>query len=486
MFNELKSAAQKTSIYSLGNLLPKLVGFVLLPLYTDKLSTAEYGVLAILQATMQVLIGIFSFNLHTAMLRWLAQEKDRLTQRSIVFTTFVSTLFIVLSLQLLLIPFTEKFSIYFFEKSEFTNYFVLLFISSGIGILYNVPLNIIRFHEKPTFYITITSIKFTFILVLNIYFVAFRQMGVEGIILSELLGGLLLIILASRFTFSNMSPKFNFPILKKMFSYGFPLIFSTTFSLALTLGDRYLIKFLLNESSVGVYSLGHRVASVINVFLIQSFQLGYLPIAFKKLDDSNAKRFYSKVLTYFTLTLVFAALLFSMFGKNIIEIMSSNSDYWIAYTVVPLISLAFVFKGMQYVFSLAFHFTKKTSYNAYVVIATSLLNVSLNFWLIPELGYIGAAYAMAISMFVMMLLSYIYAQKLYKINYELKRITLLLIVGLLIYAVSTIQFEFSNSFQILIQFLLLTLFPSLLFLLRFFDEAENRESKRRVVKVEKF
>ena len=142
MFDELKKTATQTSIYSLGNLLPKLIGFVLLPLYTDYLTTAEYGILAILQATSLVLIGIFGFNLHTAMLRWLAQEKDEKGQKTIVFTSLISTLSIVAILLMLLLPFCRDFSIIFFDKPDFSNFFLYLFLSSGFGILNNIPLNL--------------------------------------------------------------------------------------------------------------------------------------------------------------------------------------------------------------------------------------------------------------------------------------------------------------------------------------------------------
>jgi O-antigen/teichoic acid export membrane protein len=477
MFDELKNTAKQTSIYSLGNLLPKLVGFLLLPLYTDHLTTAQYGILAILQATGFVLIGIFSFNLHTAMLRWLAQDKDEVSQKSIVFTTLISTVLIVGMLQAILLPFSSQFSNVFFDNDTFSDYFVILFLSSGFGILNNIPLSLIRFKEKPVYYIVLTTIKFSVILLLNIYFIAILNMGVEGIILSELIGNILLMIVASRFIVSNMQLKFNFPVLKEMFGYGFPLIFSTTFSLALTLGDRYIIKILLDDSSVGVYSLGHKIASIINVFIIQSFQLGFLPIAFKKFGEPNANRFYSKILTYFVFLLVLSAICLSFFGKELIRFMSDNASYWDAYSIIPVISLAFVFKGIQYVVSLGFHYTKKTSYNAYIVMVTSIVNVSLNFLLIPVLGYFGAGLSMLGSLILMVVLTYIYSQRLYKINYEIYKIAILIIVGLALYIVSLILPDINTVVNIIIKTVLIIIFPVILYVAKFYEPAELEKIK---------
>lgn len=485
MFNELKNTAKQTSIYSLGNLLPKLVGFLLLPLYTDNLTTAEYGILAILQATGFVLIGVFSFNLHTAMLRWLAQDEDDNKQRSIVFTSLTSTLIITFILELLLLPFCNQFSILFFNKIDFSNFFLLLFLSSGFGILNNIPLNLIRHKEKPSYYITLTTVKFTIILLLNIYFVAFLKTGVEGILLSELIGNVFLMIVSARFIAVNSNLNFDTAVFKEMFSYGFPLIFSTTFSLALTLGDRYIIKIILDDSSVGLYSLGHKIASVINVFVIQSFQLGFLPIAFKKFGQPNANRFYSKVLTYFVFLLVVAGLFISMFGEDLIRLMADKESYWPAYTVIPIISLAFVFKGIQYVVSLSFHYKKKTFYNAYVVMVTSVINVILNFLLIPAFGYFGAGLSMLASLMLMVVITYYYSQKLYRIPYENIKIALLIGLGTAIYLISTFVADSSFFITILLKLFLIVLFPVLLYFLKFYETSEIEKLKSFFTKTDK-
>lgn len=58
-------------------------------------------------------------------------------------------------------------------------------------------------------------------------------------------------------------------------AYGFPLIFSALSTLLFTMGDRYFITYFLSYSALGIYSLGYKLASVLNVFIIQSFQLGF-------------------------------------------------------------------------------------------------------------------------------------------------------------------------------------------------------------------
>lgn len=472
MFNELKNTVKQTSIYSLGNLSTKLVGFFLLPLYTGYLTTGEYGILAILQAIGQILIGVFGFNLPTAMMRWYSSEKDNLSQRSIVFTTFISTLIISVLLSFILIPFSEEFSSAFFNDHSFSNYFVILFLSVSAGIINNVPLNLIRLKEKSVFYIILTSIKFIIIVLLNFYFVAIIEIGVEGIILSELVGNLFIIIFTAPFLIKNSALKINLSILFEMFKFGVPLIFSTVFTFALTLGDRFIIQYFHGDSSVGVYSLGHKVASVINMLILQSFQLGFLPIAYKKIEEPNAKKYFSKVLTYYTLILVFSALVLSLFSKELIELLALRKEYWLAYSVVPIISFAFVLKGIQYVLSLSFHYTKKTIYSAIIVIVTAILSILLNFILVQKYDFIGAAVTFFISLLVMMLLSYFFGQRVYFIPYEKYKLIKIFFVGVTLFLCSYLFNEMQIILRLFLKAGLVLSFPFILFYINVFDRIE--------------
>jgi len=472
MLADLKNTVKQTSIYSVGNLSSKLIGFILLPLYTSYLTTAEYGILAIIEASGQILIGIFAFSLPTAMLRWCATEKEEQQQKSIVFTTLISTLLIAVSLSIVLIPFSSKFSILFFNHTRFTNYFIILFLSVSFGILNNVPLNLIRLKEKSFFYIIITSLKFATILLLNIYFVVYKKTGVEGIILSQLIGNILLLLLTTPFLLKNVILRFKFKVLKEMFSYGFPLIFTAISALALSSADKYIIKFFIGDAGVGIFSLGHKFGSIINVFLLQSFQLGFLPIAYKMYNKPNAKRYFSKVLTYYAFILVFAVLALSLFSMEIIKFLSHKKSFWPAYSLVPLISFAFIFKGMQYVISLGFHYVKRTSFTAYIVLGTAIFNIILNILLVPQYGYSVSAYIMVISFFIMSVLTYYFSQRLFHIPYEIKKITTLILVGSVLFGLSTLTNDSDLSIRLLVKSMLLISFPAILYFLKFYEKIE--------------
>ncbi len=472
MIKSLKNTLKHTAIYSFGNLSTKLIGLILLPLFTKLLTPDEYGILAILEISSQFLIIIFSSNINISMMRWCAEEKDKIAEKAIVFTSVVSILVISVFLSVILIPFSSNFSILFFDSNKFKIYFTILFLTSSFGLFNLIPLNLIRLREKSVLYSVFTTIKFTTIMLLDIYFLVYEKMGVEGIILSQLIGQVLLSVMSIPFILKNIVFRFKFKILIEMLRYGLPLVFATISGLILSMGDKFIVKFISGDASVGLYTLGGRVAGIINVFIIQSFNLGYVPIAYKKIDTAGSNRFFSKVLTYYIFILIIAALTLSLFGKELIELFALNSKYWVSYTVVPLLAFAFVFKGMQNVFSLGFQFTKKTSYNVYIVLASAILNVILDFILVTRMGFIGAAIATLISFIFMTILTYIYSQKVYHISFELVKIFKMLIIGTVLFFASFLFKDIDLILRIISKIVLISLFPLLLYFWNFYEEIE--------------
>ncbi len=472
MLENFKHTLKQTAIYSIGNVSTKIIGFILLPVYTAYLTTSQYGILAILEISGQILIGIFSFNLSTGMMRWLPGAKNSNEEKSIVFTTVTTTLLLASSVSLFLIPLNNYFSELFFGSTKFSLYFTLLFLTSSFGIYNLVPFTLLRHLEKSIMFTVLTTLKFTVTLLFIIYFVVHLKMGIEGILIGQLIGQVLITFLTAPFIIKNIQPHFDFELLKKMFGYSLPLVTSGIFALALTLSDRFFIKFFYDNSSVGIYSLGHKIASVTNLFILQSFQLSFLPIAYKKLNESDHRRFFSKTLTYYTIVLSFSALLISVFSPELLSLLVKRKEFLSAVYVIPLISLAFVVKGIQYNFSLAFHYSKRTSYTAWIVGISAFVNILSNIFLVRKFGYVGAAYSVLISFAFMMIISYVFGQKVFPIKFEIEKLVKIVVTGIFIFVLSTIKFTNFPTINFLFKILLIAIFPLVLYFSKVFEKNE--------------
>ncbi len=477
MLKSLKSTLKHSLIYGFGNFSSKLIGLILLPLFTSLLTTEEYGILSILEISSQILTTVFSLNLYNAMLRFASVEKSEREEKTVVFTALIGLLTMGVLVSVAFIPFSGTFSEIFFDNLKFSEYFTILSLTSSFGIVNFLPLTLFRLKERSGLYSIFSTGRFTIVLLLDIYFLVYLHMGVKGIILSQLIGQAAFLFFSLPFTLKHIFPKINFQLLWEMIAFGVPLVFSSLAGLVLTMSDRYVIKFIKGDASVGLYSLGFKIAGIINVFIVQSFHLSYVPIAFKKLKEEGNKRFYSKTLTYYVFVLVLSALFISVFGRGIVHLLARSKSYWDAFYVVPIISFVFIFKGMQYIISLGFQYVKKNSYNVLVVSISAVINLALNILFVKYWDFLGAAVATLISFFIMTLLTYYFSQRLFPIKFEVVKIAKMIILGIALFLISLFIIDVNFWLDLFLKLILIGAFPVLLYFLNFYEPIEIETMK---------
>lgn len=478
MLKKLKHTISSTAIYSFGNALTKLIGIVLLPLYTNELTTAEYGTWAIFETISLILASIFAFNIPTALLRWCAQEKDKLKEKQIIFSSFLFLIISAGSLLIITYPNSNIISKLFWPDENYIFLFQLIFISVFFEIINKHPISIIRLREKQFLYVGLTAVRLVIILSFNIYFILEEGRGVDGIILSRIIGQVFFFLMMIPTLIKNITLKFEKKSLIGMLKYGTPLILTTLSNYAFSQSDKFIIPLLIGESSLGIYNVGLKYASIMNMFLLQAFSLGFLPIAFKMFDQPGYNRYFSKIMTYYTMVLVVFGLALSIFGLEIIEIFIDKKEYWVAYNFIPLLVLGFILRGMNQMFILGFHYKKTTKKLAIIVFFGAVLSIGFNILFLPVIGLYAAPLAVIISMVFMNTFSLIQSDKLLKINYEYRKLTILILTGMGLYIISLLLNEYSMLIRVFTKSILLGLFPFILLLFNFYEPIEIERIKQ--------
>jgi len=393
-------------------------------------------------------------------------------RKSALFTIFISLFGVGLLFNLIGQSSVTKLSSLFFNPSQFAIYFKLCFYIIFLRIINNLFLSVLRAKEKSVFYATANIIKIAIILGFNIYFVAFAKIGVKGILYSYLIGDGILFLILFPNMISEMIPKFDSKILRAALTFGFPLIFTSLAGMLLNMGDRYILKLLVDYREVGLYNLGYKIAGILNVFLIQSFSLALLPIAYKMYGQKGDKRYYSKMQTYFVFVLFWAGLGLAFFSKELIKLLALDPDYWTAYQVVPYIIFAYIFSGAKYVVSLGLFLKRKTKYVAYNTIGAAVLNIGLNFLLIPKYKMMGAAIATIISFVALYIVTYLVANRFYKIPYENLKLLKMFVVAIVLFFLSTLTANLIILPRILIKVAIIISFPFILYPMNFYEPIE--------------
>jgi O-antigen/teichoic acid export membrane protein len=161
----------------------------------------------------------------------------------------------------------------------------------------------------------------------------------------------------------------------------------------------------------------------------------------------------------------------SLVIKDIIAIVASQ-QFHEAYRVVAPVALAYVFYGISYYFQTGIYISKRTTYLGLMGFICATANIALNFLLIPRFAALGAAWATALSFFLMAIVAYVLSQRVYQIPYALSRVALPVIAAIGVYFVSTLINVSSLFGSLGLKLLLLLGFGVMVFALGFFDEPE--------------
>ncbi len=473
MLHHLKSLLKDSAIYALGNISSKVVGFILLPFYVDKLTTTEYGMLGTLEATFQLITVLASLNLYVAFVRWYSDKELQGRQESTFFTLLSVIIFIAIFLNICCYPFAFNISQLLFDSGNYARLVRLMVCSAGIELIGTIPASLCRVKSKPVQYTRNIIIRLCVVLVLTILFIVVFDRKLEGIYEAQLIGGIVYLILFIPYVAQNIKIKFEKRILGKMFNYSLPLILSSSFGVLLGVADRFSLNFISGLVSVGVYSLGFKLANSIKVLIVQPISLALPPVMFQMAEKPNAQKFYAKIMTYFTFGLMFCVLGVSLFGQEAVKLLTAKEpDYWNAYTIIPFIAFGVLFGMMkdQAIYSL--QIVKRTGIIASVIIFVSLLNVGLNLLLIPYMQAVGAALATFLSQLIYFFAMLYYAQRCYPVPYEFKKIFLSIGLGALFCGIAYFISDWNLCWRLLIKILLLMSYPFLLYLFHFYDKTE--------------
>jgi len=206
--------------------------------------------------------------------------------------------------------------------------------------------------------------------------------------------------------------------------------------------DKLLFKFLISVpenivdrdnyvlGQLGIYGANYRLAVLMTLF-IQMFRYAAEPFFFSHAKKENAKRLYASIMKYF---IIFCLLIFLGVALYIdIFKYFIGPDFRSGLMIVPIILMANLLLGIFYNLSVWYKLTDKTRYAAYIALTGAIITIVLNVLLVPEHGYMGAAWAHLSCYFVMVIISFLWGRRHYKVSYDLRNILLYFIIALAIY-----------------------------------------------------
>lgn len=402
--------SKDTLLYLPAKVIPGLLGFITLIIYTRFLTPEQYG-------RFSLVFGAFAFVV-TLSFSWLEQSIlrffDEHTQKNR--DEFFSTIF------LLVVSYISVLSIFSFvilnyimditpELLILINIAIVLY---PINALYKIILQILRSDRKASLYSVFSSF-FIIIYVILIYcmlrFLGFKE---EGLMIGYLIAYFLLlisqlIILRKDYSFNFRFNLFSKDYMLEYIKYGSPWLGVAVGTFLLSKVDRYLIEYYLTTDLVGIYSMTYSLAEKSIMQFASLLTISTLPVLIKDFnedDDNSLTKMMEELLKIYGILFIPAAFGLAFLSEEILLVFLGE-EFYVTNSIFILISFAAVFEAVRIVFGRPFMLKKKTYFFPVLYLSSGMINIILNIILIPRIGINGAAIATIIGYFGYVLIAYL-------------------------------------------------------------------------------
>ncbi|WP_407450188.1 polysaccharide biosynthesis C-terminal domain-containing protein [Fibrobacter sp.] len=392
-----------------GNFGSKILVFVMLPFYTSVLSTEEFGVSDLIFSTTNLLFPVFTLLASEFAFRFAA---DKGIDKKIVFSCAISVSIVGTVLLFVAAPFVGRFF-------SFGSALYLFFLYYTTHIFYSIVTEFVKGLNHIKLFSVCGVLNTFFIAGLNIVFLYFFHFGVTGYVIAYSVSPLVLtfflffklklyryLSIMSRKEWKNCIPFFAFTI---------PMIPNSLSWWLNNSIDRYMLVYWCGIGVIGVYAAAYRIPSFLTT-VCSIFLSAWQVSAYSNADDSELSDFFNRVYRQYSSFVILAAAGIIFFEKKIAQLLLSN-DFYEAWKFASILIFAYVFQSMAGFLGSVYTTKKKTKWLFVSTAIGGLMNVLLNFVLIPKFAAVGAAIATAGSFFCVWFIRLVHIRfKIMKLN----------------------------------------------------------------------
>lgn len=392
---KLKSLFEQSMLYTIGNVANRVAGFALIPLYTSYLSPEEYGLMALVDLFLSlsvIALGIQSVG--GAMIRIFHDHDDAAAKDRVVSTAVLMMLALNLAVILPVLgvaPWLSELIFGLDSTPETVRLIRWAFVAMLPSNLVELLLVHVRLQQNAFFFVRYSLCQLVLTLALNVFFIAYKELGVWGFVYSKLIAnGIGAAYLGLR-RFSVLRCGFERDAAKRILSFGSPLIVAGVAFFLIHFSDYFFLNRLRSMHDVGLYEFAYRFPFLVTFLVGEPFGRVWSVSLYDLAKNDEWKEQFVRVLAYLVYALTAVGLGVAVFSDEIIEVMARNSSFWAAASFVPLLVLAYCLREVADYFRNILYLNKQSGVVGRVALACAIVNVGLNVMVIPAWGVMGAA-----------------------------------------------------------------------------------------------
>jgi len=424
----LKSFTKDTVIYGLGSSIKKFIGFFLLPFYTRALTPSDYGIIATLGTAIFFMTAFLSLGLNQGAGRYFFMAKTAKEKGQILFNLLVFRLLVVIP-SIGLSFFSKQISGALFKSESYSGVVFLSCMILPIMVLNSDQENIYRYFREPWQFNVITIARIILGMSFGISLVVVLKKGVYGAQLASLASRLIIFILSFLiFTRKKFVYSFNWYWAKRMLKFSLPLVFAAIASWVFYSSDRFFILYFKDTVEVGLYSIGGTLSQPLSL-LNTAIKMSYGPLIYSmyeaeaSLNKTKTKNNSTSIWIFYLIVSITIGIFLSVFSVNLIRLITTPA-YLDGALAMPFLIFASIANMSVTIVALGMALKEKSGYFAILLGISALLNVGLNFYFVPNFGFIGAAITTLLSTVAYFFLTYYISQKLFFVERKLINVML--------------------------------------------------------------
>lgn len=437
-----KYLANNIALFSISNFVSKILVFLLVPFYTNVLTTAEYGVADIFQVTLLLLVPALTINIGEGALRFGIEKHDK--RGSIL---YIGLKFTFMAAALVAIV---CFGASFFFSLQIKWYLLLFSVLFLTNALYEFLILYFQGSELVGIVVIGSILSTLTMITCNLIFLLKLKIGLNGYLYSQMIAFsvavLTMLILRAVWIRKKDNDTGDFvkdkELEKEMLDYGRPLILYSTGSWINNAADRYLVSAICSTAVNGIYGVAYKIPAILTVFqriFAQAWQMS----ATKSYKEEKSDEFFTTMYKVYHAFMVLAC----SFLIVIVKLMATflfRKEFFTAWQYVPPLLISVVFGAMTgFIGSICLAYKDSKAMGMATGIGAAV-NVILNIITIPYLSAMGAAIATAISYYIMYILAFIKVRKYVKIraNYVRDYISYLILIAQAVVIINGIWNEY--------------------------------------------
>lgn len=417
-----------TLIYGIGVLLTKAVSFVMLPIYTRFLTPADYGVMELIEMTLDVIAILAGAQIAIGIFRYYYKAETETERNAVVSTSFSVLAVSYFSLGLMTFLAAPWLSSLVFDTREHTDLIRLAAMSLAAASLSIAPLTYFRAKEQSRLFVSAQLSRAALQVALNLLLLVHYDMGVRGVFIANLIASLVVGAGLATLLIRTVGLHFSRSATKDLLRYGIPLIGTQLATFAVTFGDRYFLQSAAGSTVVGLYSLAYQFGFLLAAVGYLPFEMVWEPVRFEIAKRVDRDAVYAKGFVYLNLMLISMAVGLALFVEDVLRLMATPAFYPAA-QFVPLILIAYVLQGWTGLQDVGIHVRERTEFITvanWVAAAVALVGYAI---FVPRYLGMGAAGVTVVAFGVRYLGCYIAAQRLWPVEYHWRPVWTLVVLG---------------------------------------------------------